>query len=129
MFSFLPSFLQLQVVFATNHCDNNLFFFFPHWYKYLHLSGKLEADCSIADSFIFPGDIWLVALAILDMLLRLAGFVAVVSIIIAGVGYMASGGNPEKATAARRRIYNSLIGLAIALMATVFVAFIGNRLA
>lgn len=127
--SFIYSFLNHPFIFASSHCDNNLFFFLPPWYKYLALANppKLGATCNVVN-FVFPGDVWLIALAILDMLLRLAGFVAVVSIIIAGIGYMTSGGNPEKATSARRRIYNSLIGLGIALFATAVVAFLANRL-
>jgi hypothetical protein len=118
---------SLPVVFAA--CSgSNLFFFLPPWYKYL-LPNKMDpVSCSLTDAFQFPMDIWLIALAVLDMLLRLAGFVAVIAIIIAGVSYILSGGNPEKAASARKRIYNSLIGLAIALVATAFVAFIGNRL-
>jgi len=59
----------------------------------------------------------------------LAGFVAVVAIIIAGVRYMGAGGNPEKAASARKGLYNGLLGLVIALTATAIVAFIGNSLA
>ena len=107
---------------------DNFFFFLPPWYKYLALSNKLDASCNLNNSFVFPADIWLIGLAVLDMLLRLAGFVAVVSIIISGVMYIFASGNPEKAASARKRIYNSLIGLAIALVATAFVSFIGNSL-
>ncbi|HEX5395336.1 MAG TPA: hypothetical protein VFW52_03245 [Candidatus Saccharimonadales bacterium] len=78
--------------------------------------------------FQFPGDIWLVAVAIVEALLRIAGFVAVIAIIASGVRYMFSGGNPEKAASARRGIINSFIGLAIALVAAGFVAFLGNKL-
>ena len=107
---------------------DNFFFFLPPWYKYLALAGKLDGDCSLNATFAFPADTWLIALAVLDMLLRIAGFAAVVSIIIAGVQYIFASGNPEKAASARRRIYNSLIGLAIALVATAFVTFIGRTL-
>lgn len=112
----------------AGNCEaDNLFFFLPPWYKYLAMANKLDANCDLK-GFVFPGDIWLIALAVLDMLLRLAGFVAVISIIIAGVMYITAGGNPEKAASARKRVYNSLIGLAITLVATAFVDFIGERL-
>ncbi|MEX1058985.1 MAG: hypothetical protein WEC17_00925 [Candidatus Saccharimonadales bacterium] len=119
---------SLPFVFAASCSANNLFFFLPPWYKYLAEAGKLNASCNLNDNFVFPGDIWLIALAVLEMLLRLAGFVAVIMIIIAGVSYIFASGNPEKAASARKRIYNALIGLIIALVATSFVAFIGNRL-
>lgn len=102
-------------------CAQNAFFFLPPWWEYL---GQ-NADCSA--KFTGLGDIWLVGLAILDMLLRLAGFLAVISIIIAGVSYMTAAGNAEKVTAARKRIVNSLIGLFIAMTAAGLVAFIGNK--
>lgn len=89
---------------------------------------NLITDPNVTPHFVFPADIWLIGLAILDMLLRLAGFVAVISIIIAGVSYITATGEPDKAAAARRRLYNSLIGLAIALIATALVSFVGNSL-
>ncbi|MEK7561349.1 MAG: hypothetical protein AAB541_00605 [Patescibacteria group bacterium] len=100
----------------------NTFFFFPSWWEYL----KTGPDCSII--FKFPNDILPVSLAIVDMLLRVAGLVAIVSIIIAGVAYITAGGAVEKTASARKRIYNALIGLAIVAIASGFVAFIGNSL-
>lgn len=120
-------FKSMPVVFAATCTGKNLFFFLPVWYKYL-LPDKMNSACQLTDSFHFPNDIWLIALAVLDMLIRIAGFVAVISIIISGIMYITSTGEPEKAASARRRLTNSLIGLAIALVATSFVAFIGNKL-
>ena len=100
------------------------FFIIPPWWEYL--SGQRDPLLQCSPAFHFPTDIWAVGLAVLDMLIRLAGFVAVVSIIIAGLQYVTATGNAEKATAARRRIINSLIGLAIASVAAATVAFIGN---
>lgn len=130
---FTVGFAVVKFVFAApGTCTaDNFFFFLPPWYKYLALADppKLDANCSISDEFFtFPVDVWLIGLAVLDMLLRLAGFIAVIVIIIAGVSYIFASGNPEKAAAARKRIYNALIGLAIALVATTFVSFIGNKL-
>ena len=106
-------------------CAKPFFFFIPPWWQYLTTTDT-SLGCKI--TFDPPGDIWLVGLAVLDMLLRLAGFIAVISIIIAGVSQLFSGGNPEKAASARKRLYNSLIGLAIALIATAFVTFLGRSL-
>jgi heme/copper-type cytochrome/quinol oxidase subunit 2 len=112
---------------------NPHFFFLPPWWEYL--SGKIDGIGQCSPTLyntagnVQIGDIWLVGLAVLDMLLRIAGFVAVVSIIIAGFQYQFTSGNPEKAAAARKRISNSIIGLVIALVATAGVTFIGNQLA
>jgi hypothetical protein len=123
--------MALLVFFSAipSACKENGFLFLPPWWEFLR--DKLTADpiggCSI--NFAFPNDIWAVGLAVLDMLLRIAGFVAVVSIIIAGFQHQFTGGSPDKAATARRRIYNSLIGLGIALTATALVTFLGHQLA
>lgn len=111
---------------TTSQCSIPFFFFFPPWYEYLTLEPDNLGQCSVKNFSL--SDIWKVVLAIVDMLLRLAGFVAVISIIIAGAQYIFSGGNPEKAAAARWRLYNSLIGLAIVAVATAVVTFIGKQL-
>lgn len=111
--------------FGAASCSHG-FFFLPNWWEYLPTQPSLP-NCEI--SFNAISDIWLVGLAVLDMLLRIAGFVAVVSIMVAGLQSVFSGGNPEKAASSRRRIYNSLYGLAVALIATALVTFIGKQLA
>ncbi len=111
--------------FAANAC-NHSFFFIPHWWEYLTTQPTAANQCSVV--FHFPGDILPVSLAIVDMLLRVAGLVAIVSIIIAGVAYITAGGDVQKTVSARKRIYNALIGLAIVAIASGLVAFIGNSL-
>jgi uncharacterized membrane protein YccC len=111
-----------QLYFAATSCSHP-FFFFPNWWKYIS-DQPSPPNCDI--NLVFPVDLWLIGLAILDILLRLAGFLAVISIIIAGAELIISEGNPEKATAARNRLINSLIGLAIAAGAAAVVAFIGT---
>jgi hypothetical protein len=102
------------------------FFLFDPWWKYLGSKTDALGNCvPNANLIAHPSNIWLIGLAILDMLLRLAGFVAVISIIIAGLELIRSEGSPEKATNARQRLVNSLVGLAIAAGATALVAFIG----
>lgn len=103
---------------------SHTFFFFPPWWEYL--AKPSGSDCSIV--FKFPHDILPVSLAIVDMVMRVAGLVAIISIIIAGVGYMTAAGDVQKTASARKRIYNSLIGLAIVAIASGVVAFIGNSL-
>jgi hypothetical protein len=117
MYGFIFSKLVFLAASVGAKCDlpKPHFFFLPPWWEFM--PGKLDPlmECSPT-------------LAILDMLLRLAGFVAVISIIIAGFQHQFTMGSPEKASAARHRLYNSLIGLAIALVATAAVTFIGNQL-
>jgi hypothetical protein len=121
--------MMLSVVFAklptpifAATCNHN-FFGFPHWWEYLQLNGQ----CEVAN-FQVPGDIFAVGLAIVDMLLRLGGMVAVIMVIVSGAKYMTAQGNSEKAASARRSTINSLVGLAIVLVAVGVVSFIGNKI-
>lgn len=108
-------------------CDlpTRTFFFLPPWWEYLNGSYDELGKCS--PDVNFPHVILPIGLAVIDILIRLAGFIAIISIIVAGVAYITSSGNPEKAVSARKRIYNSLIGLAIVFIAAGVVAFIGNK--
>lgn len=101
----------------------SFFLSFPTWYKYL----ELDANCEIA-KFSIPGDIWRVAIAIVEILLRIAGMVAFVYAVFAGFKFVMSRGNPGEAAKARQTIIDACIGLVIASLATVLVAFLGNTL-
>ena len=110
-----------------NPSTTSNFFFLPRWWEYIK-NGQTDAFGQCIPRAQLPGDFWNIGLAVLDMLLRLGGFLAVVSIIIAGIEYIIATGNPEKGAAARKRIINSLVGLSIALVATAAVTFIGKTL-
>lgn len=114
-------------VFAQATSCSNSFFGFPTWWKYLNPQPS-PPSCQINLDNFSLNDIWSIALAVVDMLLYIAGIVAVVSIIIAGIMYVTSIGNAEKATSARKRIQNALIGLAIVIIASAVVSFIGNNI-
>ena len=102
------------------------FFGIPHWWKYLKGKGDSVGNCAL--DFKFPNDIWLVGLAIIDILLVVAGIVAVIMIIYSGVNYITSMGNAEKAVAARKKITSALIGLGVVIIAGAVVSFIGKSL-
>ena len=72
-------------------------------------------------------DIWLVVAAVIDILLRIAALVAVGFIVVGGVSYVTSQGEPDRTKTALRTIINALIGLAIAIAATAIVTFIAGR--
>ena len=126
MFSLMLS--KLTYLAAAQVCTigNNSFFGFPHWWKYLNVEKDPLGKC--VPAFHFPNDTWAVGLAVIDMLLHLAGIVAVFSIIIAGISYITATGSADKVTAARKRIINSILGLAIALVAAALVQFLGNNI-
>ena len=118
-------FAKLLTPYFAASCDSGDFLFFPHWWKYLKTQ-PAPPNCNIV--FSPPNDIWLVLLAILDILIRIGGMVAVFMVIAGGFKYMTALGNSEKTASARRSIVNSLIGLAITFVAAALVAFIGNSI-
>jgi len=101
------------------------FFNFPTWYKYLEKE-TIDNQCEIVNFGI--DDIPLVALALVDIALRIAALIAVGYVIYGGVQFVTSQGEADKAKKARQTIINALIGLVIALLAVGIVNFIGTRI-
>ncbi|OGD93918.1 hypothetical protein A2697_04950 [Candidatus Curtissbacteria bacterium RIFCSPHIGHO2_01_FULL_41_44] len=67
----------------------------------------------------------------LPVVLGIAGFITVIVIIISGIQFITSGGNPEAAAAARGRLTFAVIGfviiiLAFAILQIVDKIFLGN---
>lgn len=109
-------------------CNKDSFIFLPHWWEYLNVQPDPKGLGQCAVDFNFPGDVLPLGLALVDILLRVAGFLAVIAIVIAGIQHLFTGGSPEKAASARRRLFSALLGLLIALLATAVVTFIGKQL-
>lgn len=118
-------------------CGDQNFFSFPTWYKYLEQETVGRGDnarCVVEfslrnDSGKFQGDdLLLVILAIIDILIRVAGLVALAFILIGGIKYITSQGSPEGTKNAKDTIFNAIIGLVIAIIAASVVAFIGRTL-
>lgn len=114
------------------------FFGIPTWYKYLERDmNQYTKKCEINFSLFSGGkpgasfdgkDLLLVGLAVIDILLRVAALVAVAFVIVGGVKYTTSQGSPDVTKGALTTILNSLIGLAIAVIAAALVGFIGNTI-
>jgi len=127
-------FVQLFSYFAAACNPNQLFLgVFPTWYKYLETADITDkagvTTCKIMIDFSNnPNQFWLIGLGIVDILLRVAGLVAVAFVVYGGFMYMTSQGEPDKTSKAKNTLLNSLIGLTIAIMATVIVSFVGSSL-
>lgn len=103
---------------------------FPTWYKYL--GGVSSPNGAGNASVCLPkvgalSDIWLIVAAIVEMLLRVAGFAAIFFVIYGGIQYITSQGEPDKASRARATLLNALTGLVIAISATILVTFVAGR--
>jgi hypothetical protein len=131
---------QLFTIFATapSGCKQDFFGLLP-WWHYLPDSdfgvtaGGQTFKCDINANFSFlpksgSGDLPLIGLAIVDDLLRIAGMVAIGFVLYGAIQYIASQGSPEQTARAQSTILNALIGLAIAMVAVVFVSYLGNSL-
>ena len=99
----------------------------PTWYKYLKVEKDASGRCGVQE-FNFPDDAFKVAIALLEILLYVAGVVAFCAVVWMGFKFVLSRGNPSEAAKARQGIIDAVIGLAIAISATVIVGFIGTQL-
>lgn len=102
------------------------FFGLPTWYKYLRGGGGTAGQCNL--EFTFPTDIPLILLAVLDILLRVIGIVAIGYVVFGGAKYVVSQGEPDKIVTAKATILNALIGLVVATLAVSIITFIGGRI-
>jgi len=118
------------------------FFGLPTWYKYLEFENQnceikikeriVEYDSKgrvkkVKDQISFTA-IWLILFAVVEIMLRLAGFLAFVFVLMGGFKYVLSQGNPEKTANALQTIKNALIGVIIAIVASQLVSFLVGRL-
>ena len=121
---------------AKKCLSDNTFFGLKPWHAYLEKEYIEDTgECKVkAGLQVRTGDktrferLWLIGLAILDDLLRIAGLVAVSFVIYGGFRFMLSRGQPDNTKAAISTITNALIGLAIAMVGAAVVGFIGNKL-
>jgi hypothetical protein len=105
-------------------------FGFPVWYKYL--AQQIETDpetnaqsCHVAFQNIW--DVWLIVAAVVEMMLRLAMIAAIIFVLVGGVTYIRSQGEPETTKKALKTIINALIGLVISIAATAMVAYVAGK--
>lgn len=122
---------------------------FPTWHKYLvkttdevkdpitnepvidPRTGSPKLTCDIVvpgDNFLKGNTPWLIGAAVIEMLLRFVALGAVIMVISGGFKIMTSNGSPDAVTTGRNSIFNALIGLAIAVVATTLVSYLINTL-
>lgn len=115
--------------------DNFGFFGLEPWYQYLpyNYNGathRCEIASSASENSVLSNKsfILLIVLAVIDDLLRVAGMVAIIFIIVGGFKFITAQGEPEAAASGRKTILFALVGLVVALIAVVIVSFIGNAI-
>lgn len=93
----------------------------PDLYKGLRDNSTCNVDVQGA------GDLLTVLANAIQIALRLAGIAAVVFIVIGGIMYIASLGDPARTARAKETILYAVVGLVISLAAYGIVAFISGR--
>lgn len=112
-------------VFASQHIDecNTSFFGIPAWHN--GLTKTKPPECApIISGF---GDITTILVNVIQMGLRVAVVVALVMIMLSGIKYTTSSGNPEATKKATKTLSSAIAGLAIAVLSTTLISVIVGR--
>jgi hypothetical protein len=109
------------------------FLSFPTWDRGLQCKHDSEVEGSKHVDVVTSGGIdtfiWTVVLNVLDILLRVAGILAVCLLIANAYQYLTSAGVPDKIAKAKRGMAQTIVGLAIALLSSTIIYYIIGRLA
>jgi len=97
----------------------------PTWYEYISSGDGSSCDNPSVSSL---NDIWLIGLAVLDMLLSVAVLAAIVYFLLGTIQLITARGNPENIAGARSTLINAIIGLAIAFLSATLVSYVAARL-
>jgi hypothetical protein len=149
-FMLLANVLLPQTAFAAvNASCNKSFLGLPTWYAYLEVVpansvsiNGVAPPASASGCVILKSaggtpiegidDVFsvmpLVLIALLDLLLRVAGIVAFFYVVLSGFKFVFAQGNPDKEKQARNALFNAVIGMLISMSAAFVVAFVGKRL-
>jgi len=113
---------------AVSPCPStSAFLGFPNWYRGLDCEGDTDAGTYhviVGGETAIPRFIWTIVLNALDILLRIAGILAVVMILFSAFKYVTNGGNESKIAAAKTSLMQAVIGLLIAVAAATIVGFV-----
>lgn len=120
-------------------CGSSSFLGLPTWHKYLQVAEDDTGRCTVTgptkkdpasdrENFDWEAGLGRIALAIVEIMLRIVGLVAVGYVIYGGIKYILSQGEPDKTKSAKNTVVNALIGAAIAIAATAIVNLIGGAL-
>lgn len=124
--AFMSLFIARAFAASAEFCSgtSSTFLGFPTWYRYLKpqfSNGECVLDVTI------PDDLGRIGLAVVEIMLRAGGLIAVGFAIYGGFKYIISQGEPDKTKSARQTIQNAIIGILITTIATGVVAFIGRE--
>lgn len=94
---------------------------FPVWYRGLTVS---STDCSIKNPSDVNNFIWHIVLNVIEIALRLVGFVALYFILYGGFTFLTSNGSSDKVVKGKTMITNAVVGLIISIASVAIIMFI-----
>lgn len=100
-------------------CPPSNLLLLPSWYNGLTIQPK----CDQVDIHQLT-DLWVIVLNVIEILMKILGYLAVGFIIWGGFRYMKSQGDPNAVTGAKNTIFNAAIGLVIAIASVAMVRFV-----
>lgn len=112
--------LEVITKFAASCREGGSFFGIPTWYEYLECTPEGNPEINSLNDF------WLIGAAGLEMIMWLAGVLAVAYFIYSGFVLMTSQGSPDRISAGRKGMLNATIGLVIAILAANLVALVAG---
>jgi hypothetical protein len=132
----LPSVSAASGVKTAGACGkNSTFLLMPTWYKHLDFDDNcsivfshqiVDKDGNIDKNFDY-GTIWKIALAVVEMLLMLAGMVATAFVMIGAFKFTTTQGSPDKLAKARMTVANAIVGALIAILASRVVGYMAGK--
>lgn len=109
---------------TTAKCGGGSFFSFPTWYQYLNCDQDGGGVSQDQDGSLVA----LVILALINILLVVAGMAAIAYGIYGGFRLITSQGQPDGIAKGRTVLMNAVIGLIIAIISSSVVSFIANKI-
>lgn len=110
--------------------DNGTNFFeLPSWHEYLQCGpGGEGVVITEQNGELNIGSLWLIGVAVLEILIRLSALGSVAFIIYGGFKYITSQGAPDATASARKTIMYSIVGFVVAIFASTGISFAMNLL-
>lgn len=109
-------------------CADTTLFGIPAWHNGLPKTGGGTAGCQVNAPGRGPNDltvfVWTIALNIVQAFFVIAGYAAMLFVVLGGFRYITSTGQSDKMASAKKSITNAVIGLIIALLAAAAVGAI-----
>lgn len=98
---------------------------FVPWYEYLE-GEDVDGKCRPVLGDDYVKSVSLIALAIIDTLMRISGILATAYLIWGAIQYITSQGDQNGIANAKNTILNAIVGLVIVLLSIGVVQFVGN---